>query len=652
MSLEGYYDRTNPSNQYEQHLFRAGFALQSPELNEIQQYAISRAKSIGDAILKDGNVVSGCACVVDPDTGVSTLASGKIYLSGMVRSVAAAQFVIPIDRSIAIGVRLVKTIITEMDDPSLRDPAVGTRNYFEAGAGRLKVEAVWGHDSDGGTGEFYAIYAVDNGVLRSKEPPPNIDAVVQSIAGYDRDSSGGMYVVNGLQVQRLPDDANGRQVYSIGAGRARVNGFGVTKSASTRFTFDAAPDLKTVRSEPHQSTTAGAQTITLDRYPVVAIDGVTIQTQKTTTLTHGAFSGAKDPLPDSAVLLIVAVNQGGTWDGTAFVGGTTYVQGTDYKLTGGQVDWSLSGAEPAPGSTYQVTYQYMKEVAPDAWDSDSITVTGAVVGSLVQVDYKFALLRIDRLAMDAGGSFVMVKGVSAEWGPQPPAAPNDLLPLATIRQTWDANTTVSTDGVRTVAMSDLAAMSNRIDFAIGLIAQQRLESDIHLREAGSKKGIFTDPFIDDSQRDQGIEQNAAVVFGELTLPITGSAYLPDADIATPQTLPLSHVAVLEQPLRTGSMAVNPYMAFNPVPAQLTLTPAVDRWTTVESVWASPITSRFVVGSGDMSSTSTSTQTVLLSTTSTTEKLRAIDVRFSIEGFGPGEILSSVTFDGQIVPVSA
>lgn len=647
-----YFDRTDPAKRYERHLFRARNGLQSAELNELQSAFNARATSIGNALLKDGAIISGSACVVDEYTGATTLAAGTVYLRGMVRDVLAATMTVPIDRLLSIGVRLTETVITELEDPTLRDPAPATRNYGEAGAARLRVDATWGWDGDGYAGEFYPIYTVDHGVLQSKEPPPNIDSVVQSIAGYDRDSAGGMYVVNGLQVQRLSDDANGQQVYSIGAGRARVNGFGVTKSAATRFKFDPQPDLKAIRNEPHLSSGPARQTFILDHFPAVSIDAVSMQTQKVATMRHGAYLGTKDPLPDDSVLVIVAVNQGGTWDGTAFVGGTTYVNGTDYKLTGGQVDWSLSGSEPSTGSTYQVVYQHITDVVPDAWTSTSVTITGAVAGSLVSVDYKFALPRIDRIVMDATGRFVMVKGVAATWGPQPPAVPGELLALATIRQTWDAATTVVTDSVRTVPMNDLVAMSNRLDFAVGLIAQQRLESDIHLREAGTKKGIFTDPFLDDSQRDAGVAQTAAVVSGILTLSIDADVFALDADITTPQTLPYANAPALEQPLKTGSMAINPYMAFAPIPAELTLTPPVDRWTVVETVWASPITSRFVVGAGDMSFSTSSTTNVLLATTNHTETLRPIDVRFKIAGFGAGEILDELTFDGLPVTVSA
>lgn len=67
-----------------------------------------------------------------------------------------------------------------------------------------------------------------------------------------------------------------------------------------------------------------------------------------TALTRSS-SSTSDALPGTGVLYIVSVTQGGT----------TYVQGTSYRLTGQGVDWSIAGANPKPatGSVYTVTYR-------------------------------------------------------------------------------------------------------------------------------------------------------------------------------------------------------------------------------------------------------------------------------------------------------
>lgn len=75
MTLNSYYNRFNPDKEYEKSLFLAGRGLQSAELNEIQDYALSRLKGIGDAIFRDGDVITGANCIIDGEK--VTLEAGK-----------------------------------------------------------------------------------------------------------------------------------------------------------------------------------------------------------------------------------------------------------------------------------------------------------------------------------------------------------------------------------------------------------------------------------------------------------------------------------------------------------------------------------------------------------------------------------------------
>lgn len=638
-----YFNRFDPAKKYEKHLFIAGTAIQSAEFNEIQEYALDKIGRLGRAVFKDGDIIKNAAISINATTGAVKAASGSLFIDGAVRDVAARNFTIPVIGNVSIGVFLIETVVTSLEDPSLRDPAA-VRAYQSTGAARLKVEIKWGHEGEALSPDFFAVYEVSNGVLSAKESPPEMDVVTQAVARYDRDSAGDGYVVSGLQVSKL-NDLSGNQVYSVAAGRARVHGFAMEFPASTRLTVAPAPDLNFVDSEPQVSTTAGAQRVNLDYTPVANVIGVRITKQKTVTMTHGAYSGALDQIEDEAVLLIVSVTQGGT----------TYTQGADYRLTSGKVDWSLTGLEPAPGSTYTLVYQAITLVTPTDVDATGCTVTGAVAGSLILVSYNQFLPRIDAIVINSDGQIEHLKGVSSAYNPQPPRIPASKLQLAHIIQTWTSSRRVVNNGIRVVPMNEIADLRDRIDYALALIAQQRLESDINTREAGSKKGLFTDPFIDDSQRDQGIPQNAAVFDGEMTLPITGSiAHLNSGqglirlDKVTGQDF-----FYVTQNSRSGGMDINPYDSFPLLPAEVALSPSVDRWTDVITNWASPLTRVLTLGSGWLSIFGTTTTTTLLSTrTVPASELRQIDVQFTISGFRPGEDLSSVVFDGVTVTPSA
>ncbi len=664
INLPAYYNRSESeqAKNYEEHLARAGFVLQSAEINEIQGYAKERTKALGDALFKDGDIVRDARAVVNQDTGVTQMESGAVYLRGTVRGVPAANITIPVTGTVVIGIYLNEKIITEKEDPTLLDPARETRAYNEPGAARLQVVPQWGYQGDNSsTGEFFPIYYVDDGQLRAKDAPPQLDSVSQAIARYDRDSAGTSYIVSGMQTTMLADLSTGEQQYSVKDGRARINGFGISLSTSRRLTYDAKPDTRYIDSEPHASTTTGTQRVDLNRPPFDQTQNlqVRITSEKTISLVHGTVSGAQDPLPDTSIIEITEVTQGAT----------TYVKGTDYQLTAGKVDWSLPGNEPAPGSTYSVTYRYITTATPTAIDDNGFTVTDAVVGTLILVSYYTKLPRIDRLCMDENGSFFWVKGVATDYDPVRPQIQSNVLPICQVVQTWTDTRRVINDGVRMVPMNEIEGLNYRLDTLTDLVAQTKLLTDASTREAAAKKGMFVDPFINDDTRDQGVTQTAAVLGYALTLPIDGNAYSVSADVAEVTCCDFTLEPVLSQTSRTGEMKINPYMAFAVPPKPVTLTPDVDRWTETQTTWLSPITQKFIVDNaikdsyhrklygnnlaGWPSYTNTVNETVLVSSiTSRIEHLRQIDIQFQVSGWGPGEQLTSLKFDGiSVTPVS-
>ncbi|MDR2164577.1 MAG: DUF4815 domain-containing protein [Zoogloeaceae bacterium] len=619
----GIYSRFDPAKNHDEILFRAGKVLQSAELNDWQKMEKHRRKGIADALFKDGDVIRDAQCVVDAETGYTQCQSGALYLSGAVRGVLPATLTIPTVGIVTLGIYMVESVITELEDPALRDPAVGTRNYEEPGAVRLAITPVWGYAGDGQEGDFYPVYTVEDGVLRAKEPPPQLDAVTQALARYDRDSAGGTYIVEGLRVAMSADTAAGEQVYTVSEGRARVNGYGVELPAARRLVYAATPDTRLIDSEPHQSATFYAQRINVDRWPIGEITQVRVTLEKTATILHGSFTGAQDALPDTAILTLLSVTQGET----------TYAPGTDYRLTAGKVDWSPSGAEPAPGSSYSVTYQYIATVAPTEADETGFTIEGAVPDTLIMVSYTVKLPRYDRLCLSAEGAFTWLKGVAADDLPIPPRAPCDQLLLATVSQTWMASGVkprrVTQDGVRTVPMQDIYAIGSRLDHILALVAQQRLEASANLIEAGAKKGLFVDPFLDDSMRDAGVEQTAQILAGELSLFINTDAFLLSGDLEAPAALPHTRATALEQTLKTSAMPVNPYLAFSPPPLAATLTPAVDQWVEKRTITYSSM--KEITGA--------------FSSTVELPFLRQIPVAFAIAGFGENESVETLTFDG-------
>jgi hypothetical protein len=99
-------------------------------------------------LFRDGDIITGAEYIIDGETSKTTLETGKIYLRGAVREIEKTDFVIPVNTTVHLSVYYVESSITELEDMSLRDPAVGTRNFQEVGAARLKATIAWGYQAE------------------------------------------------------------------------------------------------------------------------------------------------------------------------------------------------------------------------------------------------------------------------------------------------------------------------------------------------------------------------------------------------------------------------------------------------------------------------------------------------------------------------
>jgi hypothetical protein len=518
-----------------------------------------------------------------------TVEAGKIYLNGTVRDVHQGNFEIPVTGSVKIGVYFKEITVTASEDPELRDPAVGIRNYNEPGAGRLQYRLSWGFVAEGVAGpnselgEFFGVYSVESGVLVQKALAPQMDSVSTALARYDNESNGS-YLVRGMGVTCLSSSGT-EQVFTVNEGKAHVNGYEIELAYSLRARFDNETDLQTVNSDPYlfEGDFEGKMTIHLNHTPLASVTSVDATVQKTANITHGSYSGAPDPLPSASVVDIVQVRQGPT----------VYVKNTDYRLTASRADWSLSGAEPSPGSTYEVTYRHMTKLTPTNINDTGFTISGAVDGTTVLVTYTWKMPRYDLITIDSDGIVRRVKGLAHEWSPAVPKAPTGQLVLAQVFQDWttDQKPKVTNNAIRVIQMADIEAIKSMILDLYYMISQERLKNDANSGDPSAKKGIFVDPFFDDDMRDQGIEQTGAVVNQCLMLAIRTEIH----DLAKDQKvymLPYELEPIISQELQTGSMKINPYCAFDPIPADVTITLNVDHWTDIEIQWLSPETYRY------------------------------------------------------------
>lgn len=626
------YDRHALKPTHERVLFGEGAFLQGADINEALSIERDQRTAIGDLIASDGDRLSGADVLVDTDAETVTVTAGVIYLLGAPRAVAAATLAsVPMTGEIEIGVYVNEAVITSDQDADLLGLEPGTEGYQEPGAIRTRLVFSWGYLGDGSDGAFYRYVTINDGAIVTQDAPPTLTGVAAQIAVYDFDALGS-YIVRGCTVSALGLYA-GKQVFDIAAGVANVTGVKVRRPAATRFEVTEDPDLGTVDAEPQLFTGTGTATITTRHSPISAITSAIVTKQRTVTLTKGV-SGATDALPDDGVTALISVVQGGT----------TYVATTDYVQSGDGVSWAPAGAEPTTGSSYQVTYQYLDAITPDSFTATTVTLSGGVTDKPVFLGYAYKLPRTDLLCVGPDGAFQLVKGESAAVNPQPPAEPATLLALAQIRNTWFGTApVVVNDGVSRVTFATMARYFDRLIDLVDEAGLNKLRQDAAGAAPGAGNAIFADPLTDDDYRDAGEAQTGAVFDGLLQLAVDPTFH--SLNQAGPLLLDYTTAVVVAQEFVTGCVRVNPFQNFTPAAAKLKISPSQDFWTEKATTWLSDQTKIF--GTGSIRTVTGSTVATKV-TENAVRTLREIDVTFTITGFGVGETLDGLIFDGHDV----
>jgi len=607
--------------------------IQGAELNDAQEIVRGRHNRLSRLVARDGDRIIGASAIVNIEDETVTLTDGNIFVEGDSFPVEAAVLTdVAMTGRVEIGVRLQKRWDTHEEDPTLVGLVPGSLAEGEPGAAREIAWITWGKATDTGPGTFYPVYLLQDGTILDQTPPPALDGIVQAIALYDR--AHGHYIVSGCRVTAL-GSVGGYQEFSIEQGEANISGFKRVRNASLRHRELEDWDEQAVPGETHTYPGGASASIKLDFSPIATINQILLTKEKTVSITRGAIANGLDALPDTSVIQILEVKQGGT----------TYTVTTDYIRTNNSVDWAPAGIEPSTGSTYTVKYRYRANVDAVSATVDTIVVEGGATGGDVIVSYTFKLPRIDLLCLQIDGSSAYVKGVPAQTNPMVPIAPLEVLPLAEIRNNWIEKPTVTNNGVRVIPYQEQWKYNNKVIDHDRLIQLERLKSGIDAREPVAKKNMFVDPMIDDTYRDAGETQSAAVGNGMMQLAIDTTIY--QSTLATPVMLDYEEQKVVSQKLKTSCVKINPYANFNPLPGVVKMTPAADFWTVSQTQWTSPQTIEFNRGvrtdGGPLQSTTVQNQLVD-QRQEQAEFLRPIVVTFAISGLGIGEILDSLTFD--------
>lgn len=610
-----YYDDYDSKKQYTQLLAIPGRVAQAREITQIQSTVKDIVKSIGDSILRDGNIIEGCQVIVNSTKTAATVTAGKVYLDGLVLPVEASTVAINGSGTEVIGAKLMETLITESDDETLRDPAQGYDNYNQAGCHRIKSWISIVVDDP----EAAVLATLIDGSLAIETYAPDYDALTQTLARRTYDESGS-YVVEGLTV-RVENNITDSSKFNVvvESGKAYVLGYELKIPAPRRLVLPRPLSYSSVTASNYWYDSSISSYQLASAPYVKSITSVQGFVSKTVnqTITSNTDRVLLDELDVSQITSV-------TQDSKTYTVGTSstgdcYLQreGTRYY-----VKWNGTSNYPTLNTSYAVTYTYKytfventdyKLTHDAATDSHNLTFQSGgnhpLNNTNFTVVYDQYLARKDMIYIDQYGKIDAVQGTPAEYGFEIlPDAPLNTLPLAAITSppggliSENANLSiqVSNIGLTRFTMNDIQQLLNRIRTLEYDQAVLSLNDEARQYETTStKRGIFTDPLIDFSKIDYYYNLSNGVAVDD-SKPIYDAAidlaknicYLPiesqtyDAEYNSASTTKLygrtatlsktGETVVLAQMNATKSFLINPYSVFPQLP-EISITPAVDVW---------------------------------------------------------------------------
>lgn len=666
---EPYYDDYDPNKGYVQMLAVPGRAEQAREFTQITSMSRDFLSRFGDALFSAGAVIRGCVAVV---TGQKvTITEGDLYLDGLIRHVDETEVDIQAAGSEVIGVKINRQIITELEDPDLKDPALSYLNYGLPGAHRVKesLEFVV-NDPDSAD-----LYTLEDGQLVVDASSVATDVLTDVLARRTYDENGN-YKIFGLDLRERNETINNKVAVSLTEGKAYILGYEVPKSYVTSVLHNYAQDTRQVLNEPKvfNNYEVPQTDYKINNYPVKQLDQVKGNVQVTETITRGNVAGGIDYLSNTPVVRVISVKQGAT----------TYYSGTDYQLTNDGIDWSLPGSDPAIGSTYQVVYQYnrdmvvgtdveLKEINGEHYLSMINPAVYPVNGSTIDIDYTFYLCRCDLVLLDRFGQYHVVEGRSDIYRlVQPPMNGDDTMLAIGHTLLLPNSLSVEVTNYESIRLTqfDLFNLKDRVNNMEYNQAITDLDREAIDGEAATDlKGIYTDGFIGPSKMDLshpdfdctvnidkrvlGLPEVVDLIH---VLPNTNTVETTIAQIGRVIMCPYQHIAELDQKHTTGTMLVNPYAVYNPM-AIVELNPSADNWIDTEKVVIekTATSTRTITQTGRFTSYSvvtnveTSVQSQIVGE-ETLEYMRQTDITISGGNFTAGEDNIYCMFNEQRVPL--
>lgn len=479
-----YYDTFDADKNYSAVRFNFGQTVISQEWNELQSIIENKKREENAIFFEEGYVLKGFEFIQDV-ASVLSISTGWLYIDGQPWKIneSSLNYTAISSQVVTIYayVRFLK--IEASDDSDLNHPTasnlpVGGREKYETfltvtdpdlilqPTNFISLVKVKAFEYDKVTKVLTSIVKNNSGVYNLSRIPGQIrtnqiapgqidtnlfDVLLDSVPLRDAiairtdDAEGNFIATGGTVIYEdniISGSPQGIKI-RLEAFRAYVKGFQVSVNSANTY-YLAHTNTTLTRANESKTYSTGVFTYNLSKNPASAITALDADVLITSqNITRGA--GNNDTLLNVPVVSVTSVVQGGT----------TYVQNTDYSLSGDTILW-LTGTRPTQGTTYQVTYVYRRamivntDVALSA-NRKQITFTETVLpvnASSFQVSYTYFVPRVDTLFVNSKGSIVIQAGLPNDV-PQASALPDGVLELAKISVpagTHLGNTFLNTNG--------------------------------------------------------------------------------------------------------------------------------------------------------------------------------------------------------------
>ena len=264
--------------------------LQNREINVMSGLIYGNIKKVTDIIIQDGTIISGCNFVKDTSDKNNIkciLETGSIYFGGLILQLDVPDkgkiwsynnnpVLSEVPHGTAIlCVEVFKYAVSELDDPTLTDPAENYENYGVPGAHRIKFSVIPRiltetdfYKVSGINKNLVSIIRLNNGEISGPTKPKPIFGLVRDWIAQRTYDEVGNYIARGLKVSVHSSEniknSNLEYVIHIAPGKVYVNGYEYFYNQKSMITSKSAVDTFSTNNIPemHEYITGN------DKYPL------------------------------------------------------------------------------------------------------------------------------------------------------------------------------------------------------------------------------------------------------------------------------------------------------------------------------------------------------------------------------------------------